>query len=287
MYTRSHPALQQPTRGIAAYRDSAAKWASWAKWVVVATLPGLGALAACGRTEPLVLAGDTLASTTAPNDGGVVDGEAIACRPGTWVLVDTLVNARDLGGSAVPNGGHVTCGAIYRSAAPVELSPQDCSKVAPLGIRTIIDLRMEAERSANPDSTCVAKQAAMVLAPMPIPYNVSPADYVADLDAKDSVAAVFAVLADESAYPVDIHCVYGRDRTGVISAIILLALGASADVVMTDYKLTEEAGLSVYPNSLAAVLNAIAQQGGIVAYLASAGITSDTIARIRARLTTP
>jgi hypothetical protein len=127
----------------------------------------------------------------------------------------------------------------------------------------------------------------MVLAPMPIPYNVSPADYVADLDAKDSVAAVFAVLADESAYPVDIHCVYGRDRTGVISAIILLALGASADVVMTDYKLTEEAGLSVYPNSLAAVLNAIAQQGGIVAYLASAGITSDTIARIRARLTTP
>jgi len=285
--TRSHPALQQTMRVLAAHRNP---MTSWASWVVVAMLPCLGAVAACGRTASLVLAGAS-PDSTAPDDGGAVDGEKMACRPGTWVLVDTLVNARDLGGSAVTgamtNGGHVACGAIYRSAAPVGLSPQDCSRVAPLGIRTIIDLRTEAERSANPDSTCAVKQGAMVLAPMPIPYDVSPADYVADLNAKDSVAAVFAVLADESAYPVDIHCVYGRDRTGVMSAIILLALGASADDVMTDYKLTAEAGLAVYPDSLAAVLSAIAQQGGIEAYLTSAGVTSESIARLRARLITP
>jgi len=127
----------------------------------------------------------------------------------------------------------------------------------------------------------------MVLAPMPIPYDVSPADYVADLNAKDSVAAVFAVLASESAYPIDIHCVYGRDRTGVMSAIILLAVGASYDDVMKEYRLTESAGLATYPDSLAAVLDAIAQQGGIEAYLASAGITAETAAGIRARLIAP
>jgi protein-tyrosine phosphatase len=115
---------------------------------------------------------------------------------------------------------------------------------------------------------------------------VSAADYLADLNATDSVAAVFTILADESAYPVDIHCVYGRDRTGVMAAVILLALGATPDDVMTDYRLSASAGLGAYPSSLSAVLDAIAQRGGIEAYLAGAGVDAETLARVRARLIT-
>jgi len=63
---------------------------------------------------------------------------------------------------------------------------------------------------------------------------VSPQDYVADLHATESVATAFGVLGDVAAYPVYFHCVYGRDRTGVLAAVILLALGATRESVLAE-----------------------------------------------------
>jgi protein-tyrosine phosphatase len=231
-------------------------------------------------TKPLSVDGGAL------DTDATIDKERVSCRAGTWIFPDSLTNARDLGGIAVGPSASVACGAIYRSAAPVGLSQQGCSDFWRLGIRTVIDLRTQSESLASPDSACVAQTSSMVPAPMPVPYNVSAADYVADLNATDSVVAVFTVLADESTYPVDIHCVYGRDRTGVMAAVILLALGATADDVMTDYRLSASAGLGAYPGSLSAVLSTIAQRGGIETYLAGAGVDADTLAKVRARLVT-
>jgi protein-tyrosine phosphatase len=211
------------------------------------------------------------------------DSDATVCTPGSRVLPDVLTNARDLGGIPVGDAGVVACGELHRGAAPVGLTGVSCAQFNQLGIRTIIDLRTEAERIASPDSACVTEQAAMVLAPMPVPYNVSPADYLADLNATDAVLASFDVFGDVAAYPIFFHCVYGRDRTGVLAAIVLLALGVTRDDVMTEYQLSATAGVGAYPESLDAVLDEIEQLGGVETYLAAIGVSAAELATLRTR----
>jgi protein-tyrosine phosphatase len=95
---------------------------------------------------------------------------------------------------------------------------------------------------------------------MPIPYNVSPADYVADLNASASIAAAFTVLGDPAAYPVYIHCTYGRDRTGVLAAVILSALGAKRADILQEYLISQRT-VGATPASLTAVLDEIELRG--------------------------
>jgi hypothetical protein len=214
-------------------------------------------------------------------DGGVIG----ACTPGRRILRDDVVNARDMGGVSLVNGATVACGVLYRGAALKLLSARGCAEFAQLGIRTVVDLRIPDERLSPPQEACVEYRARVILAPMPVPTYVSPEDYIADLDAIDSVAAAFDALGDETAYPIYINCYYGRDRTGVLAAVVLLALGASRQDVIVEYELSSAAGLTTYPASLEAVLDEIERRGGVEAYLASAGISADQIATLRARAT--
>jgi protein tyrosine phosphatase (PTP) superfamily phosphohydrolase (DUF442 family) len=212
---------------------------------------------------------------TTRDDGG-------ACPVGVQVLAGEAQNARDLGG--IPTaGGSVACGQVYRSAALWSLSTDGCEAFAALGVKTVLDLRVPSERQAVPDAACVAATARVVLAPMPIPYNVSPADYVADLNADATVKLIFETLGDEASYPVLFHCTYGRDRSGVVAALVLLALGASREEVVADYQRTAANGLSVFPASLAAVLDAVEQRGGIEKHLAAIGVSAEALAVLRAK----
>jgi hypothetical protein len=142
-------------------------------------------------------------------------------------------------------------------------------------------LRVEEERIAVPDSPCVFAQASVVEAPLPIPYSLTQEEYLADLNTYASIVAAFDAFGDESAYPIYFHCTYGRDRTGVLAAVVLLALGASRDDVIAEYQLTALAGLYLPPDSLAAVLDEIEWRGGIEAYLAEAGVTRAKLATLR------
>jgi protein tyrosine phosphatase (PTP) superfamily phosphohydrolase (DUF442 family) len=223
---------------------------------------------------------------TAGTGGTAGSGVPPACVAGEPVLPDTLRNARDLGGTPLADSGSVACGAIYRGAALKGLSSAGCAGFASLGIRTVIDLRTPTERTGSPDPACVAETTNLVPAPMPIPYNVSPVDYVADLETSSAIVQIFQVLADEAAYPVFIHCTYGRDRTGVVSAVVLSTLGASRDVIQKEYALSA-ATVGAYPPSLAAVLDRLRDAGGVEAFLAAAGVTPDQIAAVRARLIAP
>ena len=250
----------------------------------------LSAVVACGGETvaiPIAAAGG---SSAEPADSGTGNADASGaggagqCVPGRRVLVDEVVNARDLGGTPLADGNTVACNELFRAAAPASLSPAGCAEFADLGINTVIDLRVEAEIASVPHSACVSEQATIIHAPMPVPYDVSPEDYIADLDAVDSVAASFAVLGDESAYPVYFHCTYGRDRSGVLAALVLLALGAQRDAIMTEYELTAVAGLSAFPASLEAVLDEIDRRGGVQAVLQAAGVTQNEIDVLRAQV---
>ena len=223
----------------------------------------------------------------APDAGASGDGGGgRTCQRSEPVFVCDVPNARDLVGTPVGNGQAVGCGAIYRGAPLAGLSVQGCQAFATLGIKTVVDLRTPQEVSSRPSSPCVTAAATLVAAPMPIPYDVSPADYVADLNASSSVAAAFAALGDPDAYPVYVHCTYGRDRTGVLAALILSALGATRQDILQEYLLSGPR-VGAYPASLNAVLDDIDRRGGIDAVLGAAGVTPQQLATLRSRAVAP
>lgn len=199
-----------------------------------------------------------------------------------WILLDDLENARDLGGVPLPDGASVAHGQVFRGPPLRPLTAAGCEEVARLGIRTVVDLRIDTERDSSPEASCVTDRARIVLAPLPVPYGVSPADYIADLDTFDSIARVFDRLADATAYPVYFHCTWGRDRTGVLAAVVLRVLGASRADIMKEYLLSS-ATVGAYPESLKAVLDVL-EQRGVESYLAAAGVSRAQVEALRARL---
>jgi hypothetical protein len=205
-----------------------------------------------------------------------------ACEPNQQVLTAELTNARDLAGTPLAGGGTVACGAIYRGP-PLSLSEQGCSDATRLlHLSTVLDLREEAERSSVPDAACV--EAGRVSAPLPIPYGLAAADYLRVLHDTASIATVFQTFGDAAAYPIYFHCTFGRDRTGVVGALVLLALGASRSVVMDEYLLSQPL-VGAYPDSLNAVLDEVEQRGGIDVVLRDAGITDAELTVLREHAT--
>jgi hypothetical protein len=218
------------------------------------------------------------------DDGG--SGGARSCQRSQPVFVCEVPNARDLGGTPIGTGQAVACGALYRGPPLAGLSGDGCLVFATLGIRTVVDLRIQSERDLAPEAACVLNAANIVSAPMPIPYAVSAADYIADLDAKTSIAAAFAVLGDPAAYPVYIHCTWGRDRAGVLAAVVLSALGATRADILQEYLISQQT-VGAFPASLTAVLDEIEVRGGIEAVLAAAGVTPAQLATLRAQAIAP
>lgn len=224
----------------------------------------------------------TARTRSAGGDTGVAGATAQPsdCAPHGAVLGADLSNARDLVGTPLSPSGAVACGVAFRGP-PLSLSRDGCADAAELGIHTVLDLRIEGERLGAPDADCVGTR--QVLAPLPVPYGLGPTDYLNDLHATASMAVAFHAFGDPEAYPIYFHCTFGRDRTGVVAAVLLLALGATRDGVMAEYLLSGP-NVGAYPESLDAVLDEIEQRGGVETVLRDLGITSAELAVMRARL---
>lgn len=220
-----------------------------------------------------------------PSDEWPVVDDPNRCDRAQRILLDDVVNARDLGGVSLGVGGSTACSTLFRGPPLASSSGTLCDDVASLGLRTVIDLRTSDERVSVPEASCVADTTRIVEAPLPIPYNVSPADYIADLDASASVAAAFAALGDDTAYPVYFHCTWGRDRTGILAALVLAALGATRDEILAEYSLSEWT-VGAYPASLRAALDEVERRGGVASYLSSVGVTEGQLTVLRTRLVT-
>lgn len=213
-----------------------------------------------------------------------LDQATARCGASEWILASEVRNSRDLGGVPTPSGS-VTCDRLYRGSQLNTLKEEGCAEFAALGVRSVIDLRTVSEAGVSPTPACVDAVARRIAAPMPTPYGLSPAAYIADLQQPASLRAVFEVLGDPAAYPVYFHCIYGRDRTGVLAALLLRLLGVSRDIVMTEYLRSNEGGVGTAPESLDATLKEIERLGGAEAYLLSIGVSPGAIATFRAQTT--
>jgi hypothetical protein len=247
---------------------------------------GAAGMSVAGRGGGTGGAGGTAAGSGGTDGSGATGatGGATTCAPSTVVLAaDGIQNARDLGGIPLEGGRTVKCGMLFRGP-PLTLTPDGCGSFEELGVRVVVDLREGHERAGRLDAPCTTDEETVITAPLPIPYNVSPANYIADLNALDSMALIFHALGTEAGYPMYFHCTWGRDRTAIVAAVILSALGASREAIMADYNISA-ATVGAYPLSLEATLDELERRGGVEAYYAELGVTAAELAFLREHAT--
>ena len=183
-----------------------------------------------------------------------------------WITLDGAVNVRDVGG--MPTGdGSVTAGKrLLRSDNLQGLSVADVSRlVEEFGLTRVIDLRTVGEVSSEGPgpltevATVEHRHHSLLVSERLMnrdeidasllvrrgrgaadPDQLTAEHYLGYLeDRPDSVIASLRAIADTPGAAL-VHCAAGKDRTGVVVALALLAVGVRRDVVVADYAATGE-----------------------------------------------
>jgi protein tyrosine/serine phosphatase len=243
----------------------------------------------------------------------------------TW---DGCLNVRELGGLPTADGGETRFGAIVRADSIHQLSEGGWHALVNHGIRTVIDLRGDHEREDDPPAELpvevvhvpfmeaseaeweeIAEEIEAAAAAAPDVVTSTRDVYLIFLERfRDNVAAAVRALAHAPEGGVVIHCVGGKDRTGLLAAFLLHLAGVPDDEIAADYALSEERLLPRHEAWFAAAadeeelerLKRIAQtpaasMAGVFAelerrhrtvegYLRDVGVTDGELEHIRARL---
>jgi protein-tyrosine phosphatase len=242
-----------------------------------------------------------------------------------FVVLENSFNFRDVGGLPTVDGRHVRTGMVFRADGLNRLDDGDVAALAPIGLRTVVDLRTIPERDdygVAPDglgATVLHLPVIDVLWPHEGADEAHPVDYLVDRYLEmttgvgaTAIAGVLRLLgqADPEHCPAVFHCSAGKDRTGVVAAMLLSVLGVHDDLIAQDYHHTAEAMerllewvrrmhpdavdsmadqpavfLSCPPEAMSGFLGCVAEQhGSVLDYVRSIGVTDDEIASLRARL---
>ncbi|QNP75807.1 GNAT family N-acetyltransferase [Streptomyces roseirectus] len=175
---------------------------------------------------------------------------------------ETLHNFRDLGGYPTRDGRRVRPGLLYRSDSLGKLTEgtPDWHRFRALGIGTVIDLRDPEEAThrgrvpqdgsfayhhlnMEPHSPDRSAQPARseALAPNPAPDlgpHLAQRYLKTAEEGRKEIATALRLIADAHT-PVAFHCVSGKDRTGLLAALLLTLLDVPDEVVIEDYSRTE------------------------------------------------
>ncbi len=177
------------------------------------------------------------------------------------IALEGVHNFRDFGGWRTQDGLQVKNDLLFRSGHLSRCTPKDRQMIDRLGLQTIADLRQPGERTREPNQL-PANAPATILETRHGGYEEAPhLQFLRESDL--SVASVQAYMM--SAYqripmeehhqqiftsvfkklregkPLLIHCAAGKDRTGILAALILTALGVDQAQVIEDYLLTNSA----------------------------------------------
>lgn len=176
---------------------------------------------------------------------------------------DGIHNFRDYGGYPAA-GGRLRTGLLWRSGQHAAATPADLERVAALDIRTVIDLRGDAEREDSPCRRDTGFAGTVLFAPGETGGGELARHEAAGRGITDAAAARAAMRRLYQAMPFRpvltgslrlyfealasrdgaslLHCLAGKDRTGLAVALLHTLLGVHADDVMADYLLTMTAG---------------------------------------------
>jgi protein-tyrosine phosphatase len=197
------------------------------------------------------------------------------------VPLATAFNVRDLGGLGAAPGARVRRGLVFRADALHRVGPADVAVLTSLGIRRVFDLRSVAELARDGVGEFVGRIAEHVHIPL-VKVSLSPFD--PDIDWKTvnlrdryldmleegatAIRTIFCALAETASTPVVFHCSGGKDRTGVVAALVLRALGVCDDTIVEDYALSE-ANLAVAVQGYREHLEEVGLDSAAIAYLTS------------------
>jgi protein-tyrosine phosphatase len=156
-------------------------------------------------------------------------------------------NVRDVGGYLTTDGRITRWRRLLRADGLHRLTEEAQRTLLATGLRTIIDLRRPREAEHQPNVFATATT--LRYRHMPL-YQILVGDndertlgeiyrWVLD-ECQPQIAAVIRLLAEPDALPGLVHCTAGKDRTGVIIALLLGAVNVPAETIVADYTVSAE-----------------------------------------------
>ena len=241
-----------------------------------------------------------------------------ALPPSRRIALAGIHNLRDLGGHAHPDG-ELAWGRFWRSDSPHDLDGAGADSLIERGLVTIIDLREpeEAAQQPNPLAGRIAYHSVPIFGglDLSLPAIVDAEDpllalyCVALAESAAAFARVMRLIAAAPAGTILFHCTAGKDRTGLVAALLLKLAGVADADIVADYAETachigpvlaalemrarargaDVARLSRYWGSDAVTMQRLLEHletrhGGVVAYLSAAGLTAAELRSLRLRL---
>ena len=251
-------------------------------------------------------------------------GTTAGPRTLTW---DGCVNVRDLGGIPTEDGGLTRSGSVIRSDNIRGLSDDGWRALDNHGVTRIVDLRFPEERDEDPPRDVDVDVVHVSVLGRSVHDD---REYVgrlnAHLDRVEDVADHYAwsyvdflernrarfgqalAAVAEAEGPVVIHCAGGKDRTGLVAALLLRLAGVSKAEIGADYGLsgpnlagTRDEWLASAPDererrrreklsatpavAMTRVIEDVeGRYGSVAGYLEAAGVSAEQLERLRARL---
>lgn len=246
------------------------------------------------------------------------------------------MNFRQMGGLEGRDGRRIKPGLFWRSAGLDQPQPEDIDQIKSLNLKTIVDLRGQKERGAFPTHPALNRLCDTMWSPSEAENSKTEAFVLLSKSGDegtliDAIASLYTQIAEQHAaqvrmvfdaiasnsVPILVHCAAGKDRTGVVVAIVLETLGVDRSDIMSSYLETNDhldwdrlsiaatAGTGVRENSLdlmtapalallkrahpqfleAAFSHIDTRYGSVEVYLRQkVGVSSTTIERVRENL---
>ena len=176
-------------------------------------------------------------------------------NPDTQLVKElALINCRELGGMPLAGGKTFRNGYFIRSGSPQWLKPEEVKKVKDYGVKTVIDLRgaEEIRQDGNPfiEDPDVDYYNIPLLNGNPNDTKDQTMEYLRTHVLGDYYMIIAEEMGDRlvqimrvllNCYGLTLfHCQHGKDRTGVVAALLYLICGASREDIIRNYKISYE-----------------------------------------------